>query len=72
MTASEVAAARLELGLSIPDCAEELGVPESRVADGESGKARIPRFGARALSYLVAMNGGTGRSRRPGSRSVGG
>jgi hypothetical protein len=55
MTASEVAAARLELGLSIPDGAEELGVPESRVADGESGKARIPRFGARALSYLVAM-----------------
>jgi hypothetical protein len=55
MTASEVVAARVELGYSAAECAESLGVPEEKVAEWEADQARIPRFSARVLEWHVAM-----------------
>lgn len=55
MTASEVVAARVELGYSAAECAESLGVPEEKIAEWEAGQARIPHFSARMLEWHVAM-----------------
>jgi hypothetical protein len=55
LTATEVVAARVELGYSAEECAESLGVPEEKIAEWEAGRARIPRFSARLLEWHVAM-----------------
>jgi transcriptional regulator with XRE-family HTH domain len=55
MTSSELTTARLELGFSLAEFAEYMGVSESEVAAWESGKVRIPRPEAQLLSWNVAM-----------------
>jgi hypothetical protein len=55
MTASEIVAARVELGYSVAECAESLEVPEEKIAEWEAGQTRIPRFNARMLEWHVAM-----------------
>ena len=55
MTASEIVAARVELGYSAAECAESLEVPEEKIAKWEAGQERIPRFSARVLEWHVAM-----------------